>query len=45
MLYWYGIVKNNYAGLVNAYITMSAKRGRCEEDDLADYTICSERKL
>ncbi|CAN7084084.1 unnamed protein product [Brassica oleracea var. botrytis] len=35
------MVKNNYSGPVNACITMSAKRGRCEEDELADYTICS----
>ncbi|KAF3525063.1 hypothetical protein F2Q69_00047995 [Brassica cretica] len=34
------MVKNNYSGPVNACITMSAKRGRCEEDELADYTIC-----
>ncbi|CAN6989268.1 unnamed protein product, partial [Brassica rapa subsp. trilocularis] len=39
------IVKNNYSGLVNACITMSVKRGRCEEDELVDYSICSERKL
>ncbi|CAF2056633.1 unnamed protein product [Brassica oleracea] len=35
------MVKNNYSGPVNACITMSAKRGRCEEDELSDYTICS----
>ena len=39
------MVKNNYSGPVNACITMSAKRERCGEDELADYTICSERKL
>ncbi|WZY85934.1 hypothetical protein YC2023_032318 [Brassica napus] len=26
--------ENNYSGLVNVCITMSVKRGRCEEDEL-----------